>query len=197
FDRLTDPKVGGAGSWVLNNVESYQAENDSIFTIQLKEAFPPFLGLLSMKYCSVVPHEMFTNGQDEFRKHPIGTGPFQFKIWEDNIKLVLRKNPLYFEFDEKGNRLPYLEAVAMTFLPEKHSEFLQLIQGNVDMMADLDPSYKNEILTTSGELNPKYKEILDLHKYDYLSTVYLCFYLDDAQPIDLRLRKAINYSIDK
>lgn len=197
FDRLTDPKVGGAGSWVLNNVESYQAENDSIFTIQLKEAFPPFLGLLSMKYCSVVPHEMFTNGQDEFRRHPIGTGPFQFKIWEDNIKLVLRKNPLYFEFDEKGNRLPYLEAVTMTFLPEKHSEFLQLIQGNVDMMADLDPSYKNEILTTSGELNPKYKDIITLKKFDYLSTVYLCFYLDGKEIVDLPLRQAINYGIDK
>lgn len=197
FQRITDPKVGGAASWVLNNVESFKAVNDSVFQIRLKEAFPPFLGLVSMKYCSVVPKEMFANGQEEFRKHPVGTGPFQFKLWEDNIKLVLRKNPLYFEKDEKGNSLPYLEAVAMTFLPEKHSEFLELIQGNVDMMADLDPSYKNEILTPGGELNPKYSNILDLHKYDYLSTVYLCFYLDGNEMIDERLRKAINYGIDK
>src|SRR5690606_18931761 len=132
FNRLTDPKVGGAGSWVLNNVESFEALNDSVFQINLKEAFPPFLGLLSMKYCSVVPPEMFKNGQEEFRKTPVGTGPFQFQLWEDNVKLVLRKNPLYFEKDEKGNSLPYLEAVSMTFLPEKHSEFLELIQGNLD-----------------------------------------------------------------
>lgn len=197
FRRLTDPEVGGAGSWVLNNVENFKALNDSVFQIRLKEAFPPFLGLLSMKYCSVVPPEMFQNGQEAFRKTPVGTGPFQFKLWEGNIKLVLRKNPLYFEKDEKGNSLPYLEAVSMTFLPEKHSEFLQLIQGNVDMMADLDPSYKNEILTPSGELNPKYGELIDLHKYDYLSTVYLCFYLDDGNPVDERLRQAINYGIDK
>lgn len=197
FDRLTDSKVGGAGNWVLNNVDSYKALNDSVFEIKLKEAFPPFLGLLSMKYCSVVPKEMFKNGQEQFRKTPVGTGPFQFQLWEDNIKLVLRKNQLYFEKDEKGNSLPYLEAVSMTFLPEKHNEFLQLIQGNVDMMADLDPSYKNEILTPLGELNPKYKDILNLNKYNYLSTVYLCFYLDDGNPIDERLRKAINYGIDK
>lgn len=197
FQRLIEPEVGGAGSWVLNNVENFKAINDSVFQINLKEAFPPFLGLLSMKYCSVVPKEMFEKGQEEFRKHPIGTGPFQFKLWEDNIKLVFRKNPLYFEKDEEGNALPYLEAVAMTFLPEKHSEFLQLIQGNVDMMADLDPSYKNEILTATGELNPKYKHIIDLHKYDYLSTVYLCFYLDGNDAVDERLRKAINYGIDK
>lgn len=197
FNRLTDSKVGGSGSWILNNVESFSALNDTVFQIRLKESFPPFLGLLSMKYCSVVPKEIFVKGQEEFRKHPIGTGPFSFKLWEDNVKLVLRKNPLYFEKDEKGNNLPYLEAVSMTFLPEKHSEFLELIQGNVDMMADLDPSYKNEILMATGELNPKYNDILDLYKYDYLSTVYLCFYLDDKNVIDERLRKAINYGIDK
>lgn len=197
FDRLTAPEVGGAGSWVMNNVDSYQVLNDSVFQIKLKEAFPPFLGLLSMKYCSVVPKEIFRNGQEEFRKNPIGTGPFKFQFWEDNVKLVLRKNPLYFEKDEKGNSLPYLEAVSMTFLPEKHSEFLQLIQGNLDMMADLDPSYKNEILTPAGDLNPKYKDIINLNKYDYLSTVYLCFYLDDTDPVDERLRQAINYGIDK
>lgn len=197
FQRITDPTVGGAGSWVLNNVESFKAINDSLFQVKLKEAFPPFLGLLSMKYCSVVPHEMFKDGQEKFRKHPIGTGPFQFQMWEDNIKLVFRKNPLYFEKDEKGNSLPYLEAVSMTFLPEKHSEFLQLIQGNVDMMADLDPSYKNEILTPVGELNPKYDDKINFQKYDYLSTVYLCFYLEGNEAIDLRLRQAINYGIDK
>lgn len=197
FNRLNDPAVGGAGSWVLNNVDNYKALNDSVFQIQLKEPFPPFLGLLSMKYCSVVPSEIFRNGQEEFRKHPIGTGPFQYQLWEDNVKLVLRKNPLYFEKDEKGNSFPYLEAVSMTFLPEKHSEFLQLIQGNLDMMADLDPSYKNEILTPLGELNPKYHEKINLLKYNYLSTVYLCFYLDDGKEIDKRLRQAINYGIDK
>ncbi|MDX9704201.1 MAG: ABC transporter substrate-binding protein [Weeksellaceae bacterium] len=197
FNRLTDPTVGGAGSWVLNNVENFKALDNLTFEIKLKEAFPPFLGLLSMKYCSVVPPELFKNGQEEFRKHPIGTGPFRFQLWEDNVKLVLRKNSFYFEKDENGESLPYLEAVSMTFLPEKHSEFLQLIQGNLDMMADLDPSYKNEILTPHGELNPKYSDKINFHKYDYLSTVYLCFYLNDGSSIAPELRQAINYGIDK
>src|SRR5690606_28666643 len=61
----------------------------------------------------------------------IGTGPFKFKLWEENIKLVLRKNDLYYEKDQQGNQLPYLEAVAVTFLPDKQSEFLQFVQGNL------------------------------------------------------------------
>jgi peptide/nickel transport system substrate-binding protein len=76
-----------------------------------------------MKYCSVVPKEVVEYYGDDFRRNPIGTGPFKFKRWEENIKLVLRKNNEYFEKDENGNPLPYLEAVAITFIPEKQSEF--------------------------------------------------------------------------
>lgn len=197
FDRLKDPKAGGSGGWIMNNIDSYKAVNDTIFEIKLKEAFPPFLGLVSMKYASVVPKELFKNGNKEFLNHPIGTGPFQFKIWEDNVKMVFRKNPLYFEYDEKGQRLPYLEAVNLTFLPEKNSEFLELIKGNLDMMADLDPSYKDEILNPIGDLNPKYADRLIIQKVPYLSTVYLCFYLDAPNAIDLKLRQALNYGVNK
>ena len=125
FNRLKDPNAGGSGGWILNNINSYKAINDTVFEIKLKEAYPAFLGLISMKYASVVPKELFKNGNEEFLKNPIGTGPFQFKIWEDNVKMVFRKNPKYFEFDEKNQRLPYLEAVNITFLPEKNSEFLE------------------------------------------------------------------------
>ncbi len=197
FDRLKDPKAGGSGGWIMNNIDSYQAKNDSVFEIKLKEAYPAFLGLISMKYASVVPKELFKNGNADFLEHPIGTGPFQFKIWEDNVKMVFRKNPIYFEFDEKKQRLPYLEAVNITFLPEKNSEFLELIKGNIDMMADLDPSYKDEILNPVGDLNPKYSNLLAIQKVPYLSTVYLSFYLDAPNAIDVKLRQALNYGINK
>ena len=139
FRRLQDPKIASPGSWVLNKVDSFRALNDSIFQIKLKQAFPAFLGLLTMKYCSVVPKEIVEQYGNQFRSHPIGTGPFQFKHWEENIKLVFRKNPDYFEKDENGNKLPYLEAVAVTFLPDKQSEFLQFAQGEWKVMSSDHP----------------------------------------------------------
>lgn len=197
FQRLIDPKVGSAGGFVLNNVETFYAVNDSIFEMNLKSAFPPFLGLLAMKYCSVVPMELFENGSDEFNKHPIGTGPFQFQLWESNVKLVFKRNPMYYQRDEKGEQLPYLEYVAVSFLPEKHAEFLQLVQGKIDMMSSLDPSYKDELLTADGFLRAEYEQDLVMIKAPYLNTEYLCFYLDDRSEIPLELRRAINLSIDK
>lgn len=199
FDRLTDEKVASSGSWVMNYVEKYWAENDSTFVIKLKQPFPAFLGLLSMRYCSVVPREAVEYYGNEFRSNPVGTGPFQFKMWEENVKLVFRKNPLYFERDENGERLPYLEAVAITFLPDKQSEFLQFAQGKLDFISGLDGSYKDELLTTNGKLQPKYEDLAYMITGPYLNTEYLGFFLGTNSPEikSKTLRQAINYGFDR
>src|SRR5690606_8866552 len=116
-----------------------QAKNDSVFEIHLEKPFPAFLGLLSMKYASVVPKEITEDPKIDFRSNPIGTGPFQFKIWEENVKLVFRKNPLYYEKDGKGKQLPYLESVAISFLPDKQSGFLTFISGKLNLNLGFSP----------------------------------------------------------
>lgn len=199
FDRLTADEVASPGSWVMNAVDYYRAENDTTFVIQLKQPFPAFMGLLSMRYCSVVPKEAVEFYGNEFRRNPVGTGPFQFKLWEENVKLVLRKNPLYFEFDELENRLPYLEAVAITFLPDKQSEFLQFVQGKLDFLNSLDNSYKDEILTTHGELQSLYTDEFYLIKGPFLNTEYLGFFMGSTSEEikSKKLRQAINYGFDR
>ena len=199
FDRLIDDEVASPGSWVLSAVDYYDAPNDTTFVVQLKKPFPAFLGLLSMRYCSVVPKEAIEYYGTNFRRNPIGTGPFQFKMWEENVKLVLRKNPMYFEFDQKGNRLPYLEAVAITFLPDKQSEFLQFAQGKIDFISGLDNSYKDEIITSKGELQEDYKEDFYVIKGPFLNTEYLGFFMEANRPEikSKALRQAINYGFDR
>ena len=199
FNRLLDEKVAARGSWVLNNVNRFYAENDSTFSIQLNQPFPAFLGLLSMRFCSVVPKEAIDYYGNDFRSNPVGTGPFKFKLWEENVKLVLRRNPDYFEKDELGNQLPYLEAVAITFLPDKQSEFLQFVQGKLDFVSGLDNSYKDEILSTKGKLQEKYKNQVNLITSPYLNTEYLGFYMDSpsSEIQSKKIRQAINYGFDR
>ena len=199
FNRLLDPNIASPGRWVFDKVDTYKAVNDSIFSIKLKQPFPAFLGLLSMRYCSVVPKEIVEFYGNDYRKHPVGTGPFAFKAWEENTKLVFRKNPLYFEKDENGEQLPYLEAVAITFLPDKQSEFLQFVQGKLDLLNDIEASYKDELLTPLGELRERYHETVNLTKTPYLNSEYLGIYLDkEGSPIqNINMRKAINYGFDR
>ncbi len=199
LNRLLNEDIAAPGRWILQNVDNFRAVNDTVFEIKLSKTFPAFLGLLTMKYASVVPHEAFDKPGYDFRSNPIGTGPFQFKIWEENVKLVLRKNQLYFEKDEKGVQLPYLEAVAITFLPDKQSGFLQFVQGKLDFVSGLDPSYKDEILTPKGELAPKYRNDVKMITGPYLNTEYMGFRLDGADKAvqDKRIRQAMNYGFDR
>ena len=199
LNRLIDTKVASPGSWTLNKVENFKAINDSIFQIKLKQAFPAFLGLLTMKYCSVVPKEIIDYYGSDFRSNPIGTGPFKFKRWEENIKLVFRKNNHYFEQDEYGNSLPYLEAVSITFLPDKQSEFLQFSQGNIDFVSGLDASYKDEILTADGSLRDIYKDDVNMIRGPYLNTEYLAFFMgSEVSEIQSDLiRQSVNLGFDR
>ena len=196
LNRLIDDNVASPGRWVLSNVKSFEAKNDSIFTIKLKSPFPGFLGLLSMQYCSVVPREIVES--TDFHSNPIGTGPFKFQLWQKGEKLIFRKNQNYFEYQNE-KRLPFLDGVSITFLRDKQAAFLQFVLGNLDFLSGIDASYKDEILSKEGELNSKYEKKIKLFTQNYLNTEYLGFYAKDTlSPVkNLKIRQAINYGFDR
>lgn len=209
FNRIVDSKLASPGLWVFNTVEvengnyAFEAINDSTFVVRLEKAFTPFLGILTMKYCSVVAPEAVHKYAAEFRQNPIGTGAFKFQLWKESRKLVLRKNQHYFEF-ENNHRLPYLDAISISFLIDKQSAFLQFIQGKLDFMSGIDASYKDELLTKGGKLKEKYKDQINLVSQPYLNTEYLGILVDSSKQIyqnsPLRfkeIRQAINYGFDR
>ncbi len=209
FNRILNPEQPTYGAWVFNNVAqsdgryAFKALNDETLQIDLKKAFPPFLSLLSMQYCVVLPKEVAGFYGKEFRKHPVGTGPFMFAYWKEGEKLVLRRNKHYFEFDGT-KRLPYLDAVSISFIVDKQSAFLEFIKGNLDFVSGLHPSYKDEVLTKKGTLRSKYKDKINLISQPYLNTEYLAFQLDSTNTasfnsalLDKRVRQAMNYGFDR
>jgi peptide/nickel transport system substrate-binding protein len=123
------------------------------------------------------------------------------KIWREGEKLVLSKNPRYFETDSAGFRLPYLDAISITFITEKQSEFLEFMKGNLDFLSGVQTAYKDVLFTRSGLLNPKYQERFQLLTQPYLNTEYLGFMLDHSlikHPYQQKaLRKAINYGFNR
>lgn len=205
LSRILDPTVASPGSWIFSKVAetdgkpAFEALSDTVFRIRLKEPFPPFLGILSMVYCSVVPREALEEPSVEFRRDPVGTGPFKPAIWKDGIKLVLVRNENYFQL-EGSNRLPYLDAVSITFLADQQSAFLEFVKGNLDFISGLDPAYKDEILTSNGQLNPKYSDRIELIKAPYLNTEYFGFYLgenDNTSPLSKEFRRSVNFAINR
>jgi len=208
FGRIIDPAVASPGAWIFNDVDTsgsggaFLAPDDSTLVVRLRHPFPPFLCLLSMQYCSVVPHEVVRAFGADFGRHPVGTGPFAFRLWQEGVKLVLLKNKRYFEYDQ-GSRLPYLDAVAISFVPDRQSAFLEFVKGRLDMMSGLDPAYKDELLTRAGQLSPRYTGKLRLITQPYLNTEYLGFMMDTSAPggksvtSSKAVRQAVNLSFDR
>lgn len=204
LSRILDPKVASPGLWIFSEVDTsggkgFEAVDDTTFTIRLKQPFSPFIGLLSMPYCSVVPKEVVEQYGVDFRKHPCGTGPFKMQMWKEGVKLVLRRNEHYFEKDEQGTPLPYLDAVAVTFIVDKQTAFLEFVKGNLDFMNSIAPSYKDELLTSTGQLRQKYADRIDMVSTPFLNTEYLGFLMDgnDSPLKEKRIRQAICYGFDR
>ena len=207
FFRLIDPKVASSGGWIFSDkvkdANSFKALNDSTFQIQLVKPFPAFIHLLGAQYCSVVPKEVVAHYGKDFRNHPVGTGPFKFKYWKEDEILVLLKNENYWEKDGQ-KRLPYLDAVKVTFISDKQSAFMNFIKKDLDFFNSVDGSYRDDILTKSGQMTRKYKGKFQLFKGPYLCTEYVGILVDTSKilvknsPLRYKkVRQAINYAIDR
>lgn len=197
LSRLTDRETASPGAWTMSRVDTLFAMGDTAVQIQLTEPFYPFLGLLTMKYCSIVPQEVVEELGSQFGRSPIGTGPFKFQMWSADEKLVFRKNPDYFEFED-GVRLPHLEAVAIDFVTDRQAAFMEFLKGELDLLSGLDASYKDELLTRDGHLQEEYAERLDLQLLPYLNTEYLAIHSEDHPALsDVRVRQALNWSVNR
>lgn len=208
FRRIMDPATASPGAWIFNGKvdpqQGFKALNDTVFQLKLLQPFHPILGILSMQYCSIVPKEVVEKYGADFRRHPCGTGPFRYFDWDEGQALILHRHPHYFEKDAQGKSLPYLDAVKMTFLDNKATEFLLFRQGQLDFMNDLDASFKDEVLTKTGQLKKEWNGKMVLSKAPYLNVEYLGFMLDSSQgalkqsPTKLKkVRLAINYGFDR
>lgn len=218
LNRILDPATASSGAWIFHDRvdtsgsaasgrpggDAFTAPDDSTFRLRLIRPFNPILGILTMPYCSAVPHEAVERYGKEFRAHPVGTGPFRFKSWEEGETLILLKNDHYYERDSAGRPLPYLDAVKIEFNDEKATEFLEFRQGQLDFINEIDASFKDEVLSKRGQLKKEWEGKIILSVSPQLNTEYLGILVDTASDLvrhsPLRLlavRQAINYGFDR
>ena len=208
FNRIVDKSTASPGSWIFNGkidtTNGFKAIDDTIFQLKLIKPYQPILGILSMQYSSIVPREAVEKYGTDFRRHAVGTGPFQFVAWEEGQAMVMKKNSNYFEKDENGVRLPYLSGIKISFFDSKATEFLLFRQKKLDFINDIDASFKDEVLTKKGTLRNEWQKKIQLQTHPYLNIEYFGILVDTTQPLlknsplaSKKIRQAINYGFDR
>ncbi len=207
FLRILDPSTASPGRYIFENLNNSKskfdgvvAEDENTLILHLSVPQPSLIYQLSLPYCSVVPHEVVEHYGNDFSTHPIGTGPFFLKRWKKDVKMILAKNINYFEVDENGVSLPYLDAVSIYFIQDKHQEFIKFRAGNLEMISGMNEEDKDQLLNSDGELNETLVDKFTLQKTDWLNTEYLGILMEDNKqsPLQSRLiRQAIGYAIDR
>jgi oligopeptide transport system substrate-binding protein len=209
FSRIIDADVASPGQWIFAHVDTttgapFTAPDDSTLVIKLAQPFQPFLGILTTQYCNVVPKEVVEHYGPDFRNHPIGTGPFKFAFWYEEVAMVFHRFENFWQKDEMGNSLPYLSAVKIDFVKDVSVEFQGLLQGKYDFISGINASFKDELLTPDGKLSEVYKDMLKFQKTPFIKTDYLGILVDpnaeiskNSPLLNTKIRAAIHHAINK
>lgn len=123
------------------------------------------------------------NGYDQFKSHPLGTGPFKFKRYAEDDKLELSANTRYF----RGT--PKLSGVEVHFMPDNKEREAAYTEGRVDIIVGVgNPGWFEKM-----EQDPT--TIHDVYGVGYTG---LFHFNTSIKPLDdIRVRKAITYALDQ
>ncbi len=185
FETILEPKVACPYSSDFIDIKSIDIIDDYTIKFIYSKPYAPAVSKLGM---SIVP-EHILKGKDlvktNFKRSPVGCGPYIFKEWKTDQHIILESNKEYFE------HRPYINKCVTRVIPDLSVQYLELITGGIDSMG-LTP-YQYFYRTDTKAFKTKY------NKYKYLSRSYsyIGYNLSDPLFSDKRVRQALSYAIDK
>ncbi|MCK5104109.1 MAG: ABC transporter substrate-binding protein, partial [Cyclobacteriaceae bacterium] len=187
-----------------NKTPDFEVEGIQVkdaFTIELELIEPNSLLTVNLARpaCFIYPKEAEDKYGVDMRINAVGTGPFSLNVddVEEDISIILKKNPNYHLKDEFGNKLPYLDAVSIQFIKDKKTELFEFRKGNLDMIYRLPTEYIIEILEkTMPGANGEYSQF-QLQRSPEMMTQFLTLNNQKGVFKNKFVRKAFNFAIDR
>ena len=168
-------------------VKKAETPDAQTFSVTYEQAYAPALD--SWAGLQILPKHLL-EGQDlhttAFARKPVGSNYYQLDSWTNGENIKLSRNATSVLGQAKIDRL------ITRIIPDSSAQFLELMAGNIDSMG-LDPIKYARIIPARPELKQK----LALYKELGNSYTYMGFNLKRKPYDDIRVRKAINYAIDK
>jgi peptide/nickel transport system substrate-binding protein len=187
FDRQKDPANKCRCAFYIAFVHDVQALDELTAVYNLNDpsvTLPALLTIQSTNNVVQSPTAWKTKG-DDYNRNPVGTGPYILKSWAAGDRLVLEKNPDYWN---KGH--PYLDRIVLKPLPDAQSRFASLQSGEADIVWDDEYDPDN---IQKAKKDPK----MTVHTYVGSGAQVYAFNTKVAPFDDVRVRQALVMAIDR
>lgn len=187
WQAVTDEKTASPYAADYQLVKKAEAPDPLTFRITYDQAYAPALD--SWAGLQILPKHLL-QGQDlhttTFARKPIGSHYYQLDRWQHGEYIQLSRNPNAVLGQAK------IQQLITRIIPDNSAQFLELMADNIDYMG-LDPIKYSRIIPA----RPALQRQLALYKELGNSYTYLGFNLKRKPFDDNRVRRAINYAIDK
>lgn len=200
WKKLVTPATIGPNAYLLDSVKNsfeirngeksvdelgISAPNDKEFIVELKQAQPSFLAVVSIAWLAP-QNQKFVEAQGKDyaldSEHLLYSGPFTLTNWDATSDTwTLKKNPEYYDADQVK-----LEEVAVSTIKEDNTG-INLYQAN-----ELD------LVRINGQYVQQYQDDPGYVSHPDVANYFLDFNKKEGTPLaNVHLRKAIGQAIDK
>ncbi|MGE5270134.1 MAG: ABC transporter substrate-binding protein [Thiohalocapsa sp.] len=179
---------GAAKDLLKKQVAAIETPDPQHVRFKLKQPWPDFLTFYSSASGAgwIVPKKYVDKVGDEgFKKHPIGAGPYKFVSFTPGQELVLEA------FEGYWRKKPAVKRLVMRVIPEEATRLAALKGGEVDIAYSIRGELAQEVKESPGlSLKPV---VLQAPNWLYFPEQW-----DPKSPWhDLRVRQAANLAIDR
>ncbi|MFL6712610.1 MAG: ABC transporter substrate-binding protein [Sulfurifustis sp.] len=184
YRRMIDPDNRCRCAAYLTGIRRVEAKDELTVIFHLRNPAVSLPALLSPPTVTNVIHSptAIEKAGKDYNRQPVGTGPFRLKSWRSGDRIVLERNPAYWNAGH-----PYLDQAIIRPLPDPSTRFASLLAGDVDIIwhdrgDDIAKAMQNSALT--------------VHRYTGTAVSAIVFNTSKPPLNDVRVRQALRHALD-
>lgn len=179
ISRILDPNTKSRGRGGLGPIDKIDVVDRHTVRFTLKQPIADFPSNLALPYARITPKDTKLN----LNTQADGTGPFILKEFVVGEKVILARNPNYFQ-----SGLPYIDGLQLTVVPDSTAELNALKDGRTDIVWQVRP---DQVSLLANVPNVKVDEV------PTGTFVPVVMRYDQPPFNDARVRKALKLTLDR
>lgn len=220
--RVADAKNASTGYWAFNDrivgLDAFRAASTSpeptdynqdiaglraadryTLKLTLTRPYPQMLWILTMHYAAAVPREAVTYYGDDFRRNPVGTGPYVLEDWRPNYRIEFVRNPKWKEtgrverypeagtpedravgrLADAGKLIPFIDRHIQYVIGDSSTQWLMFLRGQFEL-SGISRDNWDAVLADDQNLNEELEARgIQMERAPTLSIYYYGFNMDD------------------